>query len=304
MKQRIKKGMFCLAAGFVVLFAGRLAYGYLAPSAPPLNSANALSAAILTTVGGRDSKENYASEKLKVQKGDGVESHSIDQKYEKVASVHSKTGAFEDDEKKVRELTSKYNALIQFEQASGLAGSRRVQVSIGVPPDRFDPMVSELKTVGELSSIRIDKTDKTNEYKELKANRASMEKTRDALIALKSKSGNIEEFTNLENRILEIEREIQSGGVKLGDYDEENAFCTVKLGPGGGGRSKARHLVQSSSNRSARLDDRVVRFAADLIVRRGALDAAHSRVATEAQRDTAACASRSRGRLRVDGAPD
>lgn len=225
MKQRIKKGLFYLMAGFVALFAVRLAYGYLAPSAQRI-SPEALSEALITTIGGRD---NYASEKLKVQRGGGVESLSIDQKYEKVASVVSKTGAFEDDEKRVRELTSKYDALIQFEQSSGLSGSRRVNVAIGVPPDRFDAMVSDLKAVGELSSIRIDKTDKTNEYKELKAKRASLEKTRDALVALKSKGGNIEEFTNLENRLLEIEQEIQTGGVTLGDYDEENEFCTVKL---------------------------------------------------------------------------
>jgi hypothetical protein len=230
MKQRIKKGLFCLVAGFVALFAARLAYGYLAPSSTlPTVASATFSDSIMTAVGGRDAKENYASEKLKVQRGEGVESYSIDQKFEKIASVASKTGAFEEDEKKVRVLTAKYNALIQFEQSSGLPGSRRVNVAIGVPPDRFDPMVSELKTVGELSSIRIDKTDKTNEYKELKAKRASLEKTRDALIALKSKGGNIGEFTNLENRILEIEQEIQSGGVKLGDYDEENEFCTVKL---------------------------------------------------------------------------
>lgn len=225
MKQRIKKGLFYLMAGFVALFAVRLAYGYLAPSDQQM-SRDALSDAVITNIGGRD---NYASEKLKLQKGDGVESLSIDQKYEKVASVVSKTGVFEDDEKQVRELTSKYNALIQFEQSSGLPGRRQVNVAIGVPPDRFDAMVSELKAVGELSSIRIDKTDKTNEYKELKAKRASLEKTRDALVALKSKGGNIEEFTNLENRILEIEQVIQSGGVTLGDYDEENEFCTVRL---------------------------------------------------------------------------
>ena len=53
--------------------------------------------------------------------------------------------------------------------------------------------------------------------------------TRDSLIALKSKGGQIDEYTNLENRILEIEDEIQRSGVKLGDYDAENEFCTVKL---------------------------------------------------------------------------
>ena len=140
-----------------------------------------------------------------------------------------KTNAFEEDEKAVRELTNQYSALIQFEQSSGLPGSRHVELAIGVPPNRFDPMVGDLRKIGELSSIRIDKTDKTNEFKELKAKRASLEKARDALVNLKGKPGRIEEFTSLENRILEIEDQIQSTGVSLGDYDQENEFCTVKL---------------------------------------------------------------------------
>ncbi|HLG17816.1 MAG TPA: DUF4349 domain-containing protein [Blastocatellia bacterium] len=229
MKQRVKKGIIYLVVGFVVLFCLRLGYGYLAPA--QIDAGTALNEGLATTIGGRTagfSKDNYASEKLKIAKGDS-QAYSIDQKYEKVASVFSTTRAFDEDEKRVRGLTTKHNALIQFEQSSGLSGSKRVNLAIGVPPDHFDPMVSELKEIGELASIRIDKTDKTNEYKELKAKRLSLEKTRDALAALKSKGGQIEEFTNLENRILEIEEEIQTTGVKLGDYDAENEFCTVRL---------------------------------------------------------------------------
>lgn len=231
MKQRIRKGFLYLILGFVVMFLGRLTYGYLA-SAEQGNAQSALSGALITTIGGRAegfSKNNYASDKLKVQRDNLSEAISVDQKYEKVASVVSKTNAFEEDEKAVRELTNKYSALIQFEKSSGLPRSRRVELAIGVPPDRFELMVGELRKIGELLSIRIDKTDKTNEFKELKAKRASMEKTRDALVSLKSRPGRIEELTALEDRILEIEDQIQSTGVRLGDYDQENEFCTVML---------------------------------------------------------------------------
>lgn len=233
MKRTLKKGLLYLLGGFVALFLGRFAYGYLSPVERATVLSGTEDFALMTSIGGRSeglSKvENFASEKLKVQRDANTEAVSVDQKYEKIASVLSTSNDFEDDEKSVRSLASKYSALIQFEQSSGLRGNRRLDLGIGVPPDRFDPMVAELKAIGELSSIRIDKTDKTNEYKDLKARRASLEKTRDALASLKSKGGRIDEFTNLENRILEIDQEIQSTGVKLGDYDQENEFCTVKL---------------------------------------------------------------------------
>jgi hypothetical protein len=238
MKQKIRKGLLYLILGFVAMFLVRLTYGYLTPTEQAVLSAvpNAPSVdaavfgnGLITSIGGRAALKNYATEKLKVQREGTAQASSVDQKYEKVASVVSQTNAFEEDERKTRDAVKTYNALIQFEQSSGLSGSRRIELAIGVPPDRFDPMVGELKRIGELSSIRIDKADKTNEYKELKAKRASLEKTRDALIGLKSKGGRIEEFTNLENRILEIDEQMQSTGVQLGDYDQENEFCTVKL---------------------------------------------------------------------------
>jgi hypothetical protein len=109
-----------------------------------------------------------------------------------------------------------------------LPGSKRVSLAIGVQPASFDNFVSELKSIGRLVTIVIDKTDKTNEYKELNAQKVSLEKTRDALLALKSKGGGIGDQMNLESKILEIETDLQEKGVKLGEFDVENEFCTVK----------------------------------------------------------------------------
>jgi len=75
----------------------------------------------------------------------------------------------------------------------------------------------------------ITKKDKTNEYKQLNAKKESLLKIRASLIELKSKGGKIEEYINLENRILSIEEELQGLGVQLGNYDEENEFCTIKF---------------------------------------------------------------------------
>lgn len=223
MKNRIRLGVVCLLLGFLAVFVFRFIYGYVdLPGSSGNRDENEISRNL--DLGRR----NYASEKLKVG---GVErEHSLDQKYEKVGSVSSKTNAFDEDERKARELVGKHNAIVQFEQDSGLRGRRTLALSIGVPPDKFDGLIDDIQAVGHLSSIRLDKTDKTNEYKELNAKRVSLEKVRDSLVSLKGKSGNIDEFINLENRILEIEREIQSTGVKLGEFDQENEFCTVKFG--------------------------------------------------------------------------
>ena len=120
----------------MALFGLRLIYGYLyEPGETVSIGAGYVDAAsIVGAVGGRESlKKNYASEKLKVERpGEG--GYSVDQKYEKVGSIDIRSQAFEDDEKKVREMTVRYGALIQYEQSSGLKGSRRLGLAIGVNP--------------------------------------------------------------------------------------------------------------------------------------------------------------------------
>jgi hypothetical protein len=226
MKKKAKRLFIVIVLGFLGLFCFRLVYGYVAVSDTVESGIHSYAEANESEF----SRKNYASEKLKVEKPADNQSYQVDQKYEKVASMLSQSQSFDSEEKQLREATAKYNALIQYEQRSGLPGNRRLNLAIGVPPDRFDAFVAEAKEFGKLLSIRIDKTDKTNEYKDLKAKRISLEKAREALIALKSKGGRIDESINLESKILEIETEVQSLGVRLGEYDQENEFCTVRVG--------------------------------------------------------------------------
>jgi hypothetical protein len=224
MKGKIKRGVLYLVLGFLCLFGFRLIYGYVVT---PQSAPEAQTAA-LADARGEPAKNNYASEKMQVARG--ADKISVDQKYEKVGSLASKTDAFDEDEKKARDQVANHHALIQFEQNSGLRGHRRLNLIIGVPPEKFESLVGAMREIGRIATIHIDKADKTNEYKELNAKRVSLEKTRDSLSSLKGKTGQIEEYINLENRILEIEEEIQSTGVKLGEYDQENEFCTVRFG--------------------------------------------------------------------------
>ncbi|MEX0275527.1 MAG: DUF4349 domain-containing protein, partial [Flavobacteriaceae bacterium] len=175
-------------------------------------------------------KRNYASKKYKVSSSNAAQaSVKVDQKYEKIAEINTKSTEFDDEEKQAREQVDRYNALIQFEQKSGNKGYRKLNLLIGVPPENFDSLYNDLIHIGKVQAKQITKKDKTNEYKELNAKKASLEKIRNSLIELKTKGGKIEEYMQLENRILEIEQQLQELGVSLGDFDDENEFCTVQF---------------------------------------------------------------------------
>ncbi len=235
MKKKIIKGVLFFLIGFVVFFGFRLLYGYLrydADGTDQFQGAYYTSYEYSYEQNDQYVRKNIASTKYENKGGKEGKSESVsistDQKYEKIGSLSASSKEFENTESKVRDLIRKYNALIQYEQKSGMEGSRRLHLIVGVPPEGFDGMIGELKAFGKLESIQIDKVDKTNEYKELEAKRISLEKTIASLSSLKAKSGKIDEYVNLENQILEFERQLQDLGVQLGDFDAENEFCTVK----------------------------------------------------------------------------
>lgn len=231
MKQKFIKLFRYFLISFGALFTLRLMYGFVVKD----TSADAQSeyGYTLATQTRQDNnsndqslRKNYASEK-KLANAPAAGQHK--EKYEKVGSLGLVSREFESDEKKLRGLITAQKGIIQSEQNTGLAGHRTLNLSVGVDPERFDALIAAARTIGDLVQVQITKSDKTNEYKTLNAKRVSQEKYRNSLISLKGRGGKVSELVELEHKILEIEEEIQNLGVKLGDFDEENEFCTVRI---------------------------------------------------------------------------
>ena len=171
------------------------------------------------------SRKNYASVKVSAS---GVPM-SDSQKYEKIASVTQLSEIFDAHRRLIEARIAEYAGVTQLERASGLAGFRTLHLGIGVPPDRFDAFVAAIRAVGRTAQIEIVKNDKTNEYLQLRARRTTLDKARAALEVLKEQGGSTDERMKVQNRLTEIEQQIQDLAVSLGDFDSQNELCTVKL---------------------------------------------------------------------------
>ncbi|MCP4440437.1 MAG: DUF4349 domain-containing protein [Aureispira sp.] len=229
LKKRVFKAFFWLVLLFAVMLIFRLIYGYYAypEGQEQVQYHNNMQDFSPTSSGHR----NIASAKYEFKKGAsaGPQVVSVDQKYEKTANLQCKTSSFEEDEKKVRTTIKEHNAIIQFQQESGSDHNHKLYLQIGVQPDRFDQFITQIRKEHNVVSINTTKKDKTNEYRELNAKIATLQTTRASLVELKSKGGQIEEYINLENRILDIDEQLQSLGVQMGNFDSENEFCTVNI---------------------------------------------------------------------------
>ena len=216
---------FIFLGVFVAMFGFRLWYGYnytetySTTNVHPENFFNSIS----------NMRKNYATEKFKVVSQNNVPSAITSQKYEKTASIKSQSSQFVNDEKLIKSKTASFKAVIQYEQNLGQEGDRQIHLLVGVNPELFDSLYHELIKIGIIYENVITKVDKTNEYRELNAKKASIEKMLKNLNELKSKGGAITDFVALNEKILEIEERAQELGVELGNFDTENEFCTIKL---------------------------------------------------------------------------
>ncbi|MAP01810.1 MAG: hypothetical protein CMD01_03210, partial [Flavobacteriales bacterium] len=137
-KRKLKKLLGILIILFIVLFVFRLIHGYTKkPNDNPEQSQFFESIS--------NYKRNIASKKYRIQSEIGNQnSGNIDQKYEKIAEIRTKSSRFDNEEKFTRNKIKKYNALIQFEQKSGNKGYRKLNLVIGVPPENFDSLYAQL----------------------------------------------------------------------------------------------------------------------------------------------------------------
>lgn len=228
----LRRSIVIFIIGFIALFVLRISYGYVSqPNGEPLTryAGNTISNASWKFASGL---RNYASAKLKQSRSvpvGGTIGGSSDQKYEKIANIGLRSNKFDTHETDIRDHIKTNSALIQFEQRQGLKGNRLLRLAIGVNPDKFDQFVEKAQTFGTLTQLTINKSDKTNEYRDLQAKRGSLEKSRKALDELKKREGDIRSMVELEKQILSLEQKIQALGVNLGDFDSENEFVTVKL---------------------------------------------------------------------------
>ncbi|WP_367390760.1 DUF4349 domain-containing protein [Lewinella sp. LCG006] len=234
-KTRLRNTVIGFGLLFLLLVIARLIYGYVYYPENEITYYDGSNGSVAQSVSRMDNlMVNVASSSYEYKKADVSQAQApttvqVDQKYEKTANISASSTAFSEDEASIKAAIEKENGIIQYQQKSGNEGSRKLSLQIGIPPTAFDGFVAHLQANYKINSISIVKTDKTNEYRELNAKRLTLSNTRQSLMELKAKGGKIEEYISLENRILEIDGQLQALGVQLGSFDAENEFCTVKL---------------------------------------------------------------------------
>jgi hypothetical protein len=222
------------AAGFLVFLAlwiGGTARGYALPypEAPVFDfsafdrqaNARQASANNLAQIG-----LSTTALPLVLDKGD-IEQIQV---YERIASLTSATRAFDDDEAQLRSATAGQQAVIFLETSNGLTPDRTLTFDIGVSPEKFDALLTEFKQIGHFENIHIQQRDRTAEFRQLNAKRQSLKKYLEATLKLRGlKNASIDDTLKIEQKIQDIEKELDAIGAQLGDLLGKESYYHIRL---------------------------------------------------------------------------
>src|SRR5262249_54783851 len=131
------------------------------------------------------------------------------QVYERTARLTTGTTAFEGDTGRVRAALADHQAVTFNEVSSGLAPNRRLALEVGVAPEKFDDLVSQLRQIGHLDTVNVQQRDRTAEFRRLHTQRQALKKHQETIMKLRGVAQpSLEDTLKLEQKIQDLEKEL------------------------------------------------------------------------------------------------
>ena len=240
-RKQLKTIVILLLILYVVIFAARFTYDLITYKDPSVSDNY-----YYTGLKSSPTTLNVASFRKEYAGAVAGSVEILEQKYEQIASVTTKTVSYDDDVIRLNSVIELAQAVVQTELSQGLSGNRTLTRVIGVKPQYFDSCLEAVKDIGMLISISSQKTDKTYEYRQMVAHKQELEKRLESYISLRARSGSIQEMLNLEDKIIEVESLLLQQAVDLGEYSDENALCTINVSLYEGNPASAARIIWNS----------------------------------------------------------
>lgn len=158
-----------------------------------------------------------------------------DRKIEYFYEYAIETTTYDEDYKKLNELTSKYKGYVDSSdfymdrRNDDKIDLRSYHVIIKIPRDTSADFAKDLTKIGKINNISQSSNDLTKDYKDVNLRLETKKKELDKLNQLMEKSENIEETMAISQRILEVESEIDQINSNLRDLDQRVAYNTFTV---------------------------------------------------------------------------
>jgi len=108
-------------------------------------------------------------------------------------------------------------------------GYRHATITLGVPVERFERVLQQLRRLGEVSNEEASGDDVTEEYVDLDSRLESLRTTHERLLSFLDEAETVEEILALNERISEVEGQLSQIQGRMNYLSNRAAFSTVTV---------------------------------------------------------------------------
>lgn len=151
------------------------------------------------------------------------------------ASRTIETASFDTDFDNLRDLVNEYEGYFELSSVSGQplrdqeTAGRTAILTIRVPTSKLDEFMQALDNLGVTVASELRAEDVTGRYRDTETRLSSLNKQRDRLNELIAQASTLSDIVELEDKLYEVQAEIDSLEGTIQDYDSRERMARVEL---------------------------------------------------------------------------
>ncbi len=160
-----------------------------------------------------------------------LEGYDLSRKIVYTSNIGIESKKFDEDVVTVKGLITSNGGYIQSSSQYGSAeyGNRDCHFTARIPAKSYDAFMSAVGSVGSMTSKYEDVQDITSEYVDVQARLKSLNTKMERLRELEAKAETVEELLQIEDRINDVQYQIESYTAQKRVYDDQVDYSTVDI---------------------------------------------------------------------------
>ena len=149
----------------------------------------------------------------------------------RTGSMNLETENYDITENKITESLKKYNGYIENSSSSvNSSGKKQGVMTIKVPADKYDVLLSEITASGKVVSMNTKATDITEEYIDLEARQKTQKELEQRLLKLLSeKTARLTDVVEVEEKLASVRKNIESIEGRLRYLKSQTSYSTLTV---------------------------------------------------------------------------
>ena len=182
------------------------------------------------------------TEKSKGGEENGTEPAESKQKLIYTCSMEIQTLTFSETAQKIREVIRRYGGIIESESTTDsnsdwywddgakVRGTLSSHLIIRIPTDQYEDFLADIEgTGGKITNRSMDVQNITRVYNDQTVYIESLEKQEERLLQMMEQAGTIDEMITVEERLTEVQTELNQARSRLAEMDTDVAYSTINL---------------------------------------------------------------------------